>query len=588
MSNPTPSQPTMARHGRAIRVAIGALAAALGLAGFAPAAMSAAQAAPATPTVTTTINATALSTTKINIYDVSTSPVTYEGLFGTTSVLSLSLPPGQYQFNVGGLALSCEPTLDSGGTWTVPSSCGSAASGGGTLTLGGVPVRLDALKINDHVYVLSYGEPSVAAGATATKRLMPGSYDLQPGSGMVAYCRFSLDASDDVTLSACASAAAASGSTIFFTGTPVTMAATALDTGVVLAANSSAGVKAHKKATLRLMPSPDGYSLVPAAGSVSACYFTLANSGGVTVTHCGSSASASGSRVTFTGFPVALNATKLSTTHYVIEDALQLDGILQSSATVHHYRLLSGSYGFGVGAGYVAHFGWTVTKYGQISYPPIDSLFLAGKGTGTLTVRGFQIKINATALGKGTFTLDPDIFAHSYSQATVHTLRLVPSGYGFTSTTNPPGPWPHNIGWTVTLTGTVRLPVPKPACAWAVGNTLVIDCTPPTFTEVSGSPNPVSTDQPFTVTALECDRVADVQATGTMTVVDVTTGHKLGTVALSPSPRFVNCGRARVTDHEKGLLPGHSYKITATYTPGGTIPVPASAPAHYNEAIAKQ
>lgn len=361
MSIPTPSQPTMARRGRAIRVAIAVLAAALGLAGFAPAAMSAARAAPATPTVTTIINATALSTTKINIYDVSTSPVTYEGLFGTTSVLSLSLAPGQYQFNVGGLALSCEPTLDSGGTWTVPSSCGPAASGGGALTLRGVHVRLDALKINDHVYVLSYGEPSVAAGVTATKRLMPGSYDLQPGSGMVAYCRFSLDASDDVTLSGCGSSATASGSTIFFTGKPVTMAATALDTGVVLAANSSAGVKAHKKATLRLMPSPDGYSLVPAAGSVSACYFTLANSGGVTVTYCGSSASASGSRVTFTGFPVALNATKLSTTRYVIEDALQLDGILQSSATIHHYRLLSGSYGFGVGAGYIAHFGWTVT-----------------------------------------------------------------------------------------------------------------------------------------------------------------------------------------------------------------------------------
>lgn len=578
MSKPVPSR-------RAVGFAVGALAAVLGLAGFLPAAISPAQAAPAIPTVTTSINATALSTTQVNIYDVSTSPATYEGLFNTTSVLTLSLAPGQYQFNVGGLALSCEPTLNSGGTWTVPSSCGSAATGGSTLTLSGVPVTLDATSINDGIYVLSYGEPRAAAGTTGTVQLMPGSYDLQPGSGMVAYCQFSLDAADDVTLSDCGAAASASGSTIVFTGMPVTLVATALDTGVVLAANSSAGVKAHHTAALRLMPSSAGYALVPVAGSVSACYFTLANSGAVTVAHCGSSASAFASTVIFTGFPVALDATKLSTTRYVIEDALQLDAILQSSATVHHYRLLSASYGFGVGAGYVAHFAWTVTKSGQISFLPIDSLFLGGKGTKTLVVKGFPIKINATALGPGTFTLDPDIFAPGYSQAAVHILRLVPSVYGFTSTTSPPGPWPHNIGWEVMITGTVRLPVPKPACAWAVGNTLVVDCTPPTFTEVSGAPNPVATDQPFTVTALECDRVADVQATGTMKFVDVTTGRNLGTVALSPSPVFVNCGRARVTDHEKGLIAGDSYTITATYTPGGTIPVPASAPGQYEEKV---
>jgi len=107
--------------------------------------------------------------------------------------------------------------------------------------------------------------------------------------------------------------------------------------------------------------------------------------------------------------------------------------------------------------------------------------------------------------------------------------------------------------------------------------------TTPTFTEVSGHPNPVRAGHSFAVTAIECDRVADVQATGTMTFVDVTKKKKLGTVALTPSPRFVNCGQAKVTDHQK-LRPG-KYKIRATYTPGGQIPIQASAPASYREKV---
>jgi hypothetical protein len=110
--------------------------------------------------------------------------------------------------------------------------------------------------------------------------------------------------------------------------------------------------------------------------------------------------------------------------------------------------------------------------------------------------------------------------------------------------------------------------------------------TPPTFTHVSGSPNPLRPRRQFKITARECDRVADVDATGTMTFVDVSTGVKLGTVALSPSPKYVNCGQAVVTDHEKLFRPGR-YKIRASYKPGGRIPVHRSTPAHYYESVRK-
>jgi hypothetical protein len=107
--------------------------------------------------------------------------------------------------------------------------------------------------------------------------------------------------------------------------------------------------------------------------------------------------------------------------------------------------------------------------------------------------------------------------------------------------------------------------------------------TPRTFTHVSGSPNPALSRRRFKVIAMECDRVADVQATGKMAFVDVTTGVKLGTATMSPSRKYVNCGQAVVTDHEK-LRPG-KYEIRASYKPGGNVPVPRSAPGHYRESM---
>jgi hypothetical protein len=123
-------------------------------------------------------------------------------------------------------------------------------------------------------------------------------------------------------------------------------------------------------------------------------------------------------------------------------------------------------------------------------------------------------------------------------------------------------------------------------CLSATGVAAAQTATPPTFTAIHGSPNPVRAGHPFTVTAMECDRVADVHATGKMTFVDLTTKKKLGTVALSPSGRFVNCGQARLTDHER--LRAGKYKIRATYLPGGRVPIRASTPATYKETVKRR
>jgi hypothetical protein len=104
-----------------------------------------------------------------------------------------------------------------------------------------------------------------------------------------------------------------------------------------------------------------------------------------------------------------------------------------------------------------------------------------------------------------------------------------------------------------------------------------------TFTFDQGSFNPSLTGTTFQVRGLECDRDANIQATGTMTFVNKTTGVTIGTASLVASTQFANCGEATITDSES-LAPG-SYKIQATYTPGGSTPVPRSTAERYTETI---
>jgi hypothetical protein len=105
----------------------------------------------------------------------------------------------------------------------------------------------------------------------------------------------------------------------------------------------------------------------------------------------------------------------------------------------------------------------------------------------------------------------------------------------------------------------------------------------PTFTFDQGAWNPTVTSTTFQARGLECDRAANVQATGKMKFVDVTTGVTIGTATMVPNKQFVNCAQATITDKEN-LSPG-SYTIQATYIPGGTNPVPTSPAATYVETV---
>jgi hypothetical protein len=243
--------------------------------------------------------------------------------------------------------------------------------------------------------------------------------------------------------------------------------------------------------------------------------------------------------------------------------------------------MAANGYTMQIGAAIVATFHWGIGPAGLVTYPSTDSTFLSGKGTSTLVVNGLPARVNATGLGAGTFTLGPDIFGPTFDQATIHYLRLVPSTYEFESAALAS---PEYFVWDLRNNDTAEFVSGDPhPCAQVAGPALVVDCSAPTFTEVSGAPNPVGPRGTFLVTGRQCDRVADVHATGTITFTDLSTGVVLGTVSLVPSSAYVNCGGATVVDSEH--LAAGSYEIEASYTPSGALPLPASAPATYRQLV---
>ena len=473
----------------------------------APMLISPGAASAAAPTHTVSIDATALSTDQIHIDDITTA--TDYGDHVSTSVLTLTLQEGVYRFATSSNFV-CQPTLTSAGTWSVPSSCGAAASGDGTTTLvlGGLPVTVDntkGLSTGVYAFVGIDANPHIPPQTSATLQLMPSTYLLVGGSGIGLACALTVDTVGNATLTAYSTAAA-----------------------------------------------------------------------------CGAGEwSSSGATVSLIGFPVSINASQLSTTKYLLL-AADLETTFAQSGTVNSYRLMSTyspTYNLQIGASSGVPF-WGVNSSGRVYFPSSESGYVSGADTTTLVVQGLKVTINATALGAGSFQVVSPSFGSPFLQSVQWNLRLLPIDYVFTTTSAAP----PTFSWTLTTAGVVTLPVPTPACAFAAGSVLYVDCiTPPTFTEVGGSFNPSLAGESFKIRGVECDRVANVKATGKLTFTDLTTGVVLGSVALSLRTAFTNCSQAIITDSED--LAQGNYSIKAVYTPGGATPIPTSAAATYTQTV---
>ncbi|MER7585779.1 hypothetical protein ABTY56_38140, partial [Kitasatospora sp. NPDC097691] len=98
-------------------------------------------------------------------------------------------------------------------------------------------------------------------------------------------------------------------------------------------------------------------------------------------------------------------------------------------------QLEPGSYSFQQISDQSAGFNFEVSQDGCIDYDLPKEQFLKGRGTRTLTVRGFSVMVDATALSHGLFPLVAGSGLLKRNQR--HALVLAPgTGYGFQSATD--------------------------------------------------------------------------------------------------------------------------------------------------------
>ena len=102
-----------------------------------------------------------------------------------------------------------------------------------------------------------------------------------------------------------------------------------------------------------------------------------------------------------------------------------------SNATVQSFALASGTYAFSDEAN--GAFSFDVDAGGLVSYDPAFETFLDGAGTATLTVRGFDVSFDATALTCPTFRI-PHVTTFLATTSVQHATMLPLDFYGFDDT----------------------------------------------------------------------------------------------------------------------------------------------------------
>jgi hypothetical protein len=171
-------------------------------------------------------------------------------------------------------------------------------------------------------------------------------------------------------------------------------------------------------------------------------------------------------------FPVNVDATELSLPFF----AIQFGPDVRPTSIVQSFSLFPGFYGFFFNGMLTSMaFSWSVGTDGLVGFDPILDGFLAGRGTTTLTVHGYEVQIDGTALGPGTISLTslllptgiPDL-----DQTQVHSLRLVPGTYEYSLVGTA-----TRFAWTLRIDGTIDVnPALEPCLSGRGTSRLTVSC----------------------------------------------------------------------------------------------------------------
>jgi hypothetical protein len=129
-------------------------------------------------------------------------------------------------------------------------------------------------------------------------------------------------------------------------------------------------------------------------------------------------------------FPVVVDATRLFYRRFLIPGVtLTPDGV--DSRQPQTFSLSPGEYNFQVQSGIAADFTFSVTSAGAVDYDPSCDGFLAGRGTSTLHVNGYEVTLDASSLSGAAHGGGVLLTAGGEGFIQRKTVRLVPEAEYF-------------------------------------------------------------------------------------------------------------------------------------------------------------
>jgi cysteine-rich repeat protein len=270
-------------------------------------------------------------------------------------------------------------------------------------------------------------------------------------------------------------------STLTITGLPIAFDATSLSSVQFSVDRGNSGIgDASVVTTLHLLPGSYGEFNAPAGDIDTAFPFVVTNAGLLDFApSLDTFVSGRGtSTLKVVGFAVAFDATSLSSPSFNIDRGIAGGG---QTGVVTTLRLIPGSYGeFDAPAGDAnTSFPFVVTSTGLFDFGASLDSFVSGRGTSTLTVTGFPITFDATAMSSPSFTVDRGN-AGGGPTSVPTTLRLLPGSYGEFNV--PAGDEDASFPFSVTSTGAVDFDAAFDAYVAGRGtSTLTVSGFPITF-----------------------------------------------------------------------------------------------------------
>uniref|UniRef100_UPI00047678C8 hypothetical protein n=1 Tax=Lamprocystis purpurea TaxID=61598 RepID=UPI00047678C8 len=261
-------------------------------------------------------------------------------------------------------------------------------------------INIDATRLASPSFLIPGNSGSLSTGAIQSVQLEPGSYMIQTHAtpdqnwSFVVTAQGAIDYAPALDVSQGGFLTGRNTSTLGVSGFPITLDARALAT-VSYAVSGITGWLANTAPhTLNLLPGAYGFQ--QPTGVVPGADFQVRLDGAIDYAAASDAFLTGRGSSTFTllGYTITVDATALTAPQF------HLSGITDwlASTQPRPLRLLPATYLFVHGSGRVPTADFTVTVAGLVDYPVTADGYLAGRGSGTFTLLGYAITVDATAL----------------------------------------------------------------------------------------------------------------------------------------------------------------------------------------------